>query len=103
VLNKASVRCCESHGPWLASKARTADEFEACCRAAFRFDSKILIERCVAPVREIECSMLEDANADVRASQLGEIVAAGKQGFYSYDAKYIDGDGVRFTALTKQT
>ena len=75
------------------SKARTAGEFEACCRSAFRFDSKILIEQCVAPVREIECSVLEDANADVRASQLGEIVPAGKHGFYSYDAKYIDGAG----------
>jgi D-alanine-D-alanine ligase len=52
-----------------------------------------LIERAVAPAREIECSVLEDANGDVRASQLGEIVPAGKHGFYSYDAKYIDGDG----------
>jgi len=42
---------------------------------------------------EIECSVLEDANADIRASQLGEIVPSGKHGFYSYDAKYIDGDG----------
>jgi D-alanine-D-alanine ligase len=75
------------------SKARTAGEFEACCRSAFRFDSKILIERRVAPVREIECSVLEDANADVRTSQLGEIVPAGRHDFYSYDAKYIDGDG----------
>src|SRR4051812_19831610 len=59
------------------SKARTADEFEACCRSAFRFDSKILIEQSIAPVREIECSVLEDANADIRASQLGEIVPSG--------------------------
>ena len=75
------------------SKARTADEFESCCRSAFRFDRKVLIERAVAPVREIECSVLEDANGDVRASQLGEVVPAGKHGFYSYDAKYIDEDG----------
>ena len=75
------------------SKAGSAAAFEACCRAAFRFDSKILIERCVTPVREIECSVLEDANAGIRASQLGEIVPAGKHGFYSYDAKYLDGDG----------
>jgi D-alanine-D-alanine ligase len=75
------------------SKARTADEFETCCRLAFRFDSKILIEQCVASVREIECSVLEDADSVVRASQLGEIVPAGKHGFYSYDAKYIDADG----------
>jgi D-alanine-D-alanine ligase len=47
----------------------------------------------VAPAREIECSVLEDASGDVRASQIGEIVPAGKHGFYSYDAKYIDKDG----------
>jgi D-alanine-D-alanine ligase len=75
------------------SKARTADEFAACCKLAFRFDRKVLIEQCVNPVREIECSVLEDASGDVRASQLGEIVPAGKHGFYSYDAKYIDADG----------
>jgi D-alanine-D-alanine ligase len=75
------------------SKARTAQEFEACCGLAFRFDRKILIERCVAPVREIECSVLEDANGNIRASQLGEIVPADKHGFYSYDAKYLDDDG----------
>jgi D-alanine-D-alanine ligase len=75
------------------SKARTADEFETCCRLAFRFDSKVLIEQCIASVREIECSVLEDADSVVRASQLGEIVPAGKHGFYSYDAKYIDADG----------
>jgi D-alanine-D-alanine ligase len=75
------------------AKAKTADEFESCCRSAFRFDRKVLIERAVVPVREIECSVLEWANGDVRASQLGEIVPAGKHGFYSYDAKYIDADG----------
>jgi D-alanine-D-alanine ligase len=75
------------------SRARNAGEFEACCKLAFRFDRKILIERSAAPVREIECSVLEDAGGNVRASQLGEIVPAGKHGFYSYDAKYIDGDG----------
>jgi len=37
--------------------------------------------------------VLEDANGDVRASLLGEVVPTHKHGFYSYDAKYIDGDG----------
>lgn len=75
------------------SKVQAADQFESCCRSALRFDRKILIERAVAPAREIECSVLEDADGDVHASQLGEVVPAGKHGFYSYDAKYIDGDG----------
>ena len=37
--------------------------------------------------------MLEDADGNVRASQLGEIVPAQKHGFYSYEAKYLDADG----------
>jgi D-alanine-D-alanine ligase len=60
---------------------------------ALRFDRKVLIERCVASVREIECAVLQDASGDIRASQLGEIVPADKHGFYSYDAKYIDAEG----------
>src|SRR5262249_48731098 len=75
------------------SKARTAAEFDAGCRLAFRFDSKILIERSLAPIREVECSVLEDAAGQIRASQLGEIVPSDKHGFYSYDAKYLDADG----------
>ncbi|WP_407170257.1 D-alanine--D-alanine ligase family protein [Bradyrhizobium sp. ORS 111] len=75
------------------SRARTAAEFDACCRLAFRFDSKILVERCIAPIREVECSVLEHADGAVRASQLGEIVPSDKHGFYSYDAKYLDAEG----------
>ncbi|KIU43543.1 MULTISPECIES: D-alanine--D-alanine ligase family protein [Bradyrhizobium] len=75
------------------SRAGNAEEFESGCRLALRFDSKILIERCVAPVREVECAVLEDAEGRVRASQLGEIVPSDKHGFYSYDAKYLDADG----------
>jgi len=75
------------------SRARTADEFAASCKLALRFDKKILIEERIASVREIECSVLEDANGNVRASDLGEILPDGKHGFYSYDAKYLDADG----------
>ena len=75
------------------SRARNAAEFAACCRLAFRFDSKILVERGLAPIREVECSVLEDAAGRIRASQLGEIVPSDKHGFYSYDAKYLDADG----------
>ncbi|KJC35817.1 D-alanine--D-alanine ligase [Bradyrhizobium sp. LTSP885] len=75
------------------SKARTAEEFETACRLAFRFDTKILIERCVGPISEVECAVLEDCDGRIRASQLGEIVPSDKHGFYSYDAKYLDADG----------
>jgi len=75
------------------SKARNVAEFEAACRLALRYDHKILIERCIAPVREIECAVLENADGKVDASELGEIVPAGSHGFYSYEAKYTDADG----------
>jgi D-alanine-D-alanine ligase len=75
------------------SRARNAEELADACKHAFRFDRKILIEQCVPQVREIECSVLEDASGEVKASVLGEIVPDHKHGFYSYDAKYIDADG----------
>jgi D-alanine-D-alanine ligase len=74
------------------SRARSEEEFVAACAAAFRYDTKLLIERCVAGAREIECSVLEEVG-ELRASQLGEIVPADKHGFYSYQAKYIDAAG----------
>lgn len=75
------------------SRARSQEEFTASSEAALRYDTKVLIERCVSGAREIECSVLEEAGGELRASQLGEIVPANKHGFYSYQAKYIDADG----------
>ena len=59
-------------------------------RAALAFDGKVLIERAV-DAREIECAVL--GNDDPQASVPGEIVVHHKDGFYSYDAKYVDPDG----------
>jgi D-alanine-D-alanine ligase len=75
------------------SRASSAEEFDKACERAFRYDRKVLVERSVTGAREIECSVLEDAAGEVRASPLGEIVPAGNHDFYSYDAKYIDADG----------
>jgi D-alanine-D-alanine ligase len=77
------------------SRARSAEEFASSCALAFRFDGKILAERCIDHAREIECSVLEDEKGDVRASSLGEIVPADSHGFYSYEAKYTDAQGAR--------
>lgn len=51
------------------SKARKADELAAALSAAFRYDTKVLIERGHA-VRELECGVL--GNDDPRASVVGE-------------------------------
>jgi D-alanine-D-alanine ligase len=58
--------------------------------AAPAFDSKVLVERAV-DAREIECAVL--GNDDPQASVPGEVVVHHKDGFYSYDAKYVDPDG----------
>jgi D-alanine-D-alanine ligase len=78
------------------SKAGTADEFRAALDEAFRHDGKLLVEEFIQG-REIECSVLEDADGAIFVSLPGEIAAAESHGFYSYDAKYIDPDGAALT------
>ena len=77
------------------SRARSAEEFAQSCVLAFRFDRKILVERCIDHARELEISVLEDEKGHVRASPPGEIVPADSHGFYSYDAKYTDATGAK--------
>lgn len=78
------------------SRARSPAEFAAACANAFRFDDKILAEAAVDRPREVECSVLQEADGQIRASLPGEIIPAAAHGFYSYDAKYIDADGAVF-------
>lgn len=73
-------------------KAATETEFRAALAEGFRHDAKLLVEEFV-PGREIECSVLEDAEGKLFVSRPGEIVPAASHGFYSYDAKYVDADG----------
>jgi D-alanine-D-alanine ligase len=63
---------------------------EPAVRAAFAFDRKVLLERAV-DAREIECAVL--GNDDPVASIPGEVLVHHPDGFYSYDAKYVDPDG----------
>ena len=59
---------------------------------AFQFDTKVIVEAAVHG-REIELSVLGGTPASV--SVAGEIVVEHPDGFYSYDAKYIDEHGAR--------
>ncbi len=70
------------------ARAGTAAEYDSAFREALEYDTKIIVEECVSG-REIEVAVL--GNDDPRASVPGEIVP--KDGFYSYDAKYIDAEG----------
>lgn len=54
---------------------------------AFSFDRRVLIQKGVRNVREIEVSVL--GNDDPIASTPGEILPSRE--FYSYESKYIDG------------
>lgn len=65
------------------SKAADRDELFAALKEAGRHDRRILVEEMIIG-REVECAVL--GSSDVRASGVGEIIAAAD--FYDYDAKY---------------
>lgn len=73
------------------SKAKDEETLRDAVELALRFDKKIVIEAAVPNAREIECAVL--GNDDPEASVPGEIIVTHRDGFYSYDAKYIDADG----------
>ncbi|MBB6091395.1 D-alanine-D-alanine ligase [Povalibacter uvarum] len=61
-------------------------------QTAFAYDLKVILEESITG-REIECSVL--GNDAPVASVPGEIVVTHPDGFYSYDAKYLDDHGSR--------
>ncbi len=75
------------------SKVRDRAGLAPAVRAALAFDRKVLIERAV-DAREVECAVL--GNDDPIASVPAEILVHHKDGFYSYDAKYVDPGGASF-------
>ncbi|MDR1316790.1 MAG: D-alanine--D-alanine ligase [Spirochaetales bacterium] len=72
------------------TKAHSRAELEAALREAFRFDTKVLIEKAIN-AREIECSVV--GNHAPRAFTPGEIIPSHE--FYDYAAKYTDPQGAR--------
>ena len=70
------------------NKVKDRREFGSALKEAFKYDNKILIEEYIKG-REIECSVL--GNDKPIASMPGEIIPQHE--FYSYQAKYIDGNG----------
>ncbi len=75
-------------------KVKVQNDLEAALIDAFRFDTKVIIEKGIH-AREIEFAVLE--NSDVGAPPLvsipGEIVPTHE--FYSYEAKYLDDNGAK--------
>lgn len=74
------------------SKVMSEEDYDAALSEGFRHDRKLLAEEFIQG-REIECAVLEEPNGQLFVSRTGEIVPAEKHGFYTYDAKYIDGEG----------
>ncbi|MBP2557977.1 D-alanine-D-alanine ligase [Neorhizobium galegae] len=74
------------------SKVSAKADYEAALSEGFRHDHKLLAEEFIRG-REIECAILEDTQGGLFVSRTGEIIPAETHGFYTYDAKYIDGDG----------
>ena len=72
------------------SRVKSASELGPALRAALAFDSKVLVEAGIDG-REIECAVL--GNDAPEASVPAEVVVHHRDGFYSYDAKYVDADG----------
>lgn len=71
------------------SQVKNNKEYTKALKDAFRYDTKILIEKAIIG-RELECAVL--GNEHPHASTIGEIVPTGHS-FYSYTSKYIDEDG----------
>jgi D-alanine-D-alanine ligase len=68
------------------TKVKDARRMEEALEKAFRYDTKILVEKGIQG-REIECSVL--GNQSPEASLPGEVVPFRE--FYDYEDKYIDG------------
>lgn len=79
------VKPCKAGSSCGVSKAHNSEELMTSVDSAFLHDSKVLIEKAIFG-RELECAILE--TNEIIPSKVGEIITAN--GFYSYDAKYID-------------
>jgi len=69
------------------TKCRNRSDLQEGLMEAASFDRRVLIERGIGDVREIEVSVL--GNDDPVASVCGEILPSRE--FYSYESKYVDG------------
>ncbi len=79
-------------------KVKQQSELEDAVRYALQFDSKAVVEMGIVG-REIELAVLGGSPSIV--SIAGEIIVEHADGFYSYDAKYLDEKGARLEMPAK--
>jgi len=70
------------------SKVKNQKEYKSALELAFKYDDKVIVEELING-REIECSVIGNEHPIV--SIPGEVIP--KDGFYSYENKYIDEKG----------
>lgn len=75
------------------SKVKSTDELEHAILVAFRYDETIIVEEGIKG-REIELAILENAETHLPplVSVPGELLVHHQDGFYSYNAKYVESD-----------
>lgn len=73
------------------SKVSDAATFEKAVADAFSYDDEVIVEKFIKG-REVECAIL--GNDPAEASLPGEIILSSSYEFYSFDAKYVDGEAV---------
>jgi len=74
-------------------KVTHQDQLASAVQMAFKYDSKVLIEKGVSG-REIECAVLGNRGGS-RVAVAGEIIPSPKIGWYSYEGKYLLEDGAK--------
>jgi D-alanine-D-alanine ligase len=73
------------------AKAGDRDELDAAIEEAFRYDDKVVVERAVRKLREINCAVLGDPD-EAMPSVLEEPVPSEDAELLSYQDKYMRGD-----------
>ncbi len=76
------------------SKAKDREGLVAALLLAAEHDDKILVEETICG-REVECAVL--GVDEVKASGIGEVLAAGEEGFYTFDSKYNNAESKTIT------
>ncbi|MBM4377190.1 MAG: D-alanine--D-alanine ligase [Deltaproteobacteria bacterium] len=76
-------------------KVRHIDELRPALEHALEFDTTAVVERGLEAPREIELAIL--GNDEPEVSEAGEIVVEHADGYYSYEAKYLDPNGARLS------
>jgi D-alanine-D-alanine ligase len=80
------------------SKVKSKVDFKKAVNDGFRYDDCVLFEKFIKG-REVECAVL--GNSPAKASLPGEIIISKKYEFYTFDAKYVDGEAVKIEVPAK--